>query len=984
MSNLAANTSSLQTLPPKEASLFKKLLKHFKDKQFKNGIKVANQILSNPKFSEHGETLSMKGLILNSMGKKAEAMEYVKRGLKSDVKSNVCWHVFGLLQKAEHRYEEAVKCYRNALRLKKDSIQILSDLSLVQIQTRDLEGYRDSRYQLFLLRPSERSTWLGCAMAHHLAGDSTTAVKILNEYLRTNPNPSTTAGGLAITNRRQFNKIYEQSELMLYTVFILMESKRYEEAFKLLDDNEQDIVDKVAYYEYKAETLLQLNKLEAAQTLIQEELIKRNPENVTYTHLLERAKQVTSVEDKVALYDELAQQYPRSQTIAREPLNFALAPDLFRHKISVYLQKGFRKGQPALFRDLKHLYATELSQANLLSSYTYKGTDFEQLSPTKDLSVADIKAKVKELRQFTTDLPAKIGAIESLLFEFIDNLRQHGKFALDGDEKAENAKEPVTCLLWVYFFLAQHFDALKEFTMAIYFVNLALHHTPTLIDIFVIKAKIFKHAGHPEKATSYLEEAQSLDTSDRYLNSKCAKYLIRINKVKEAEDMCLKFTRENVPAAENLNEMQCMWFQNAMAGAYQRLGSFGEALKKCVEIDNHFADIQEDQFDFNTYCILKVTLRAYVQMIRLEDKVKSHKFFVRTANTAVRIYLSLYDNPAGGKRDLKEEANAGLSSSELRKLRNKQRKAALKAEKENLKDGKGKAADSESKGNQSSGENQSQVVDGDKLAQTKDPLADAFRFLTPLKVYARNDVNTHSLSFELYYRKGKLLLQLQSLKRLYKRMDNVDEQQRASILRQTGVFLNLVHAKWPELSQAVQTVLQKSLSTLPWFSSLVQSGGDKGSLPTLDSFLEANLSQQSSSLCQRVERLNVEQARVAPDHGTVSGYSATVASSPVAPQVLEQINKFIADLASNQINQHLQLETAQQLFTNIEQSVYGQVEGEVKERLRVLLNAMYPYAVGFMSNDQVAQLEVALSATDHFTAETVDESQPGQVAVAAN
>ena len=41
-----------------------------------------------------------------------------------------------------------------------------------------------------------------------------------------------------------------------------------------------------------------------------------------------------------------------------------------------------------------------------------------------------------------------------------------------------------------------------------------------------------------------LDEAQSLDTADRYINCKCAKYMLRANKVKEAEEMCQKFTRE--------------------------------------------------------------------------------------------------------------------------------------------------------------------------------------------------------------------------------------------------------------------------------------------------------------------------------------------------------------------------------------------------------------------------------------------------------
>ena len=40
-----------------------------------------------------------------------------------------------------------------------------------------------------------------------------------------------------------------------------------------------------------------------------------------------------------------------------------------------------------------------------------------------------------------------------------------------------------------------------------------------------------------------MDEAQSLDTADRYINSKCAKYMLRANHIQEACDMCAKFTR---------------------------------------------------------------------------------------------------------------------------------------------------------------------------------------------------------------------------------------------------------------------------------------------------------------------------------------------------------------------------------------------------------------------------------------------------------
>lgn len=177
--------------------------------------------------------------------------------------------------------------------------------------------------------------------------------------------------------------------------------------------------------------------------------------------------------------------------------------------------------------------------------------------------------------------------------------------------------EPPTTILWVYYFLASHYDYKQETLKALEYVNLALDHTPLLIELYVLKAKIYKvkrlnsswkrqylwilcevsglncendscfncsflytqsldhqskkactqdiyelsekytvwimkliicvlqHAGDVEEAVRLMDEAQSLDTADRYINSKCAKYMLKGNLVQEAADMCSKFTRVN-------------------------------------------------------------------------------------------------------------------------------------------------------------------------------------------------------------------------------------------------------------------------------------------------------------------------------------------------------------------------------------------------------------------------------------------------------
>ncbi|XP_051153731.1 uncharacterized protein LOC127276996 isoform X2 [Leptopilina boulardi] len=124
----------------------------------------------------------MKGLTLNILGRKEEAYDHVRRGLRNDLQSHVCWYVYGLLQRSDKKYDEAIKHYRNTLKWDKGKIQILRDLSLLQIQMRDLDGNKDTRYQLFMLRPTQRASWIGFAISYHLLRDYEMAVKFLNMF----------------------------------------------------------------------------------------------------------------------------------------------------------------------------------------------------------------------------------------------------------------------------------------------------------------------------------------------------------------------------------------------------------------------------------------------------------------------------------------------------------------------------------------------------------------------------------------------------------------------------------------------------------------------------------------------------------------------------------------------------------------------------------------------------------------------------------
>lgn len=136
-------------LASKESALFKELLNLYETRQLKKGLKTAETILK--KYPEHGgefsthlsgiptqgsasETLCMKGLVLVHLGRREEGIETVKKGMRFDLTSHICWHVFGLIQKGEKNYEEALKSYNMALRF--DKVRITTQVSRYQISHR--------------------------------------------------------------------------------------------------------------------------------------------------------------------------------------------------------------------------------------------------------------------------------------------------------------------------------------------------------------------------------------------------------------------------------------------------------------------------------------------------------------------------------------------------------------------------------------------------------------------------------------------------------------------------------------------------------------------------------------------------------------------------------------------------------------------------------------------------------------------------------
>ncbi|KAK3352830.1 NMDA receptor-regulated protein 1-domain-containing protein [Lasiosphaeria hispida] len=695
-----------QPLSTREANLFRTVIRHYEDKQYKRGLKAAEQILKkNPK---HADTMSMKALIMNAQGKTDEAFALAKEALTIDMKSHICWHVYGILYRTNKNFDEAIKAYKFALKLEPDSQQIQRDLAILQIQMRDYQGYVQSRLVMLKARPQLRQNWTALAIAYHLEGNLKQAETILSTFEKSvTTAPSKTD--------------FENSEAVLYKNSIIAETGDIELALEHLEVDGKNNLDRLAVMELRARYLAQLGRgADAAKAY--RALLDRNSEHPDYYKSLIEVLGISKDDEDAqkAVYDEYAAKNPRSDAARRLPLDF-LTGENFKAAARAYLNLMFDKGVPSTFANLKHLYSDSFKQ---------------------------------------TTLPA---LAEEYLNEH--NSTANEKEHANGDSsKGEGA---------ALYFLAQHSNYFmsRDLTKAMAFVEKALELDPKNVDFHMTKARIYKHQGDLEKASVAMDEARSLDTRDRYINSKAAKYQLRNNENDRALQTMGLFTRvETVggPLAD-LIDMQCIWYLTEDGEAWQRRGNTGLALKRYHTIFNIFDIWQEDQFDFHSFSLRKGQIRAYIDMVRWEDELREHPFFFRAALDAVKLYITMHDKPQGpnGVNGTSGSGVNGEDAAEKKKAAKKAKKEAQKAEREAAekaaKQDPNKATAQKSKDAEDVKKKDDDPT-GLKLAATSDPLGDALKFLGPLLQFSPKNIEGQIAGFEVYFRRSKYLLALRCLK----------------------------------------------------------------------------------------------------------------------------------------------------------------------------------------------------------------------------
>lgn len=67
-----------------------------------------------------------------------------------------------------------------------------------------------------------------------------------------------------------------------------------------------------------------------------------------------------------------------------------------------------------------------------------------------------------------------------------------------------------------------------------------------------------------------------------------------------------------------------------------------------------------------------MTLRAYVDLLRLEDTLRRHAFYFKAARSAIEIYLKLYDNPLTNASEQQQINSGNWKRTDLKALKRTQ------------------------------------------------------------------------------------------------------------------------------------------------------------------------------------------------------------------------------------------------------------------------------------------------------------------------
>jgi peptide alpha-N-acetyltransferase len=502
--------------------------------------------------------------------------------------------VYGLLHRTDRNYGEAIKAYKQALRLDPNNQQILRDLSMLQVQMRDLDGFCRTRNALLTLRPNAKANWMAFALSKHLVGEHREAVRVIDTYLGTLSDEHSSD---------ELGRSFESSELALYKNRILAEipgtpggGKNYREALEHLTACEGIVVDRTSWLLTKATYQLALQDFGGAQNTVRE-LFDRGMTEHYAVHTL-YVSSVLEVQDWDLVREAMRLKGTRT-ILALLPL-----PDEDRARIRDTYESDLSKRYP-------DSYAVRTIPVTLLALSLIANATTSEATTTATGSEATAASELRNVlvqmcrKGLTKGVPSLCSELSSFVwvekngryvrpddpvdyashpvFQLIVEVADELAACLQSESKIASSaegEEPPSTVMWAWYLQAGLCELSGEHKKGLDLLDRCLEHTPTECEVYALKVRLLQASGGAAQAAECLDKARELDTQDRYMNNLATQYMLRAGMEDRALRTISLFAKHEGNPEQNLFDMQCSWYELEVAAHLARKQDWGRSLKK--------------------------------------------------------------------------------------------------------------------------------------------------------------------------------------------------------------------------------------------------------------------------------------------------------------------------------------------------------------------------------------------------------------------
>lgn len=160
------------------------------------------------------------------------------------------------------------------------------------------------------------------------------------------------------------------------------------------------------------------------------------------------------------------------------------------------------------------------------------------------------------------------------------------------DTSDETEQDP-TVQLWLYYFISHHYLFQRDLSKAFEYVNKAIEHTPTLLELYTLKGKIYEKAGNAKRASELFEEARQLDLADRAINAISAIYHAKADDIDKAEETINLFFSE-CGYKVTVHDNQTLWFEVCIGNSALRQDKLQKAMKEFHWVEKNVETMIQD------------------------------------------------------------------------------------------------------------------------------------------------------------------------------------------------------------------------------------------------------------------------------------------------------------------------------------------------------------------------------------------------------